>query len=592
MFPTGGDVRIMRDSPDMMLGSLGMFGLPRNVAPALLACAVAALLARSWPRNDGPRVGRWIGALSLSAVAFGGALAATSLAAGPAGPVDLFTPRMLGEAAACATGPCEPRIQITRVEATPEVVDRGAALLGWPPRDVACPRHPFSRAFPSREVRARSTAAASPVLAALTELSSELFDADERPVHVWQIALEGMRGDDLHALHGAAPRELAPFLTGLHEEAAGGAPHVLAARGMFTAGVRTPHGLAAFSCGLGTLPFGLGMPRDLPDLPVRCLQDVLHDAGFDVGHAYGGALSFDRVGSFLEAHRSRAWVTAETLPAGTARGAWGATDQAVYAAAVRAARPDRSTFGLVLTLSHHHPFTEPEDLTEDARARGAAALRHAGPGADDGDARRLVTYAYADEALRGLFETLRSAGLLERSIVSIGADHAIPDRPLWGRSEGWSPLQQRAQIPWVLWIAPDLLDGARSPARARSLSREAQRALDQVPLSQNDVPTLLLALLERSAPLRGLGAEAAWHTLGGQATSPWYASPHGASVSVHGIDAATTLYFADERGLAAAPEEPAWLVVSERLGRAVTPSLRPAAAPLRLLLGERSPCAP
>ena len=76
--------------------------------------------------------------------------------------------------------------------------------------------------------------------------------------------------DDLHSLNPAAPSSLHPFVNGLSER-----PDVLSGRKMFQAGVRSAQGIAAMTCGVGTLPYNLSIIRDLDAIP-RHAKDPLH----------------------------------------------------------------------------------------------------------------------------------------------------------------------------------------------------------------------------------------------------------------------------------------------------------------------------
>ncbi|MBK8259275.1 MAG: glycosyltransferase [Polyangiaceae bacterium] len=612
IFPTWVDVHIMNNSPDMMRDSLGMFTLQRNVLPTLAVLPFAALILATWPRDRAAnavmssprrpvRFAAFWGGMGVGLVA--GALAQASVwsgvqtrNAGPIGtPLALVSPTMFAEAYTCARTSCEPSVQLEHVSASPETVARGAALLGWPapsqrhlPILNSPPSHPFARSFPSVEVvsqAAPKTFAARELLVHLDRLSHELFAEDPRPIHVFQVAMEGMRGDDLSSINPAAPPQLSPFLASLYNQANALTPGVLASRHTWTAGVRTPHGLAALQCGLGTLPFGLALPRDLPNLPMRCLPDVLSDAGFSVGHAYGGSLSFDRIGAFFSAHHSTPWVTAGTLPTDTPQGAWGATDRSVYTALAGATPSQTSTYALVLTLSHHHPFTLPGDLPMEVRARVDEAFARANPRADADDLNRLITFAYADDALEHFFSTLAERGLLDRTIVSIAADHAIPDKPLWQHlPNALKTPASRALIPALIWISPKLLTAGSNPHKAQHLAVQVQTILADLPLSQNDLPTLLLALLAHHPALRALESRGLhWHSMGGQTTSIWYNAPGPTTTRIHAIHAGTALTLVDGT-YPTAPDEPSPFMLTLEKGRAVTPSLEPAAATLRFLL--------
>jgi hypothetical protein len=139
----------------------------------------------------------------------------------------------------------------------------------------------------------------------------------------------------------------------------------------------------------------------------------------------------------------------------------------------------------------------------------------------------------------------------------------------------------------VIWIAPALFDRTIDPAASRRLAVAAQRSLRDAPLSQNDIPTLILALLGQVPAVASLNYHERWHSMGGQATSPWYVPPGPEGTRIHGIHAGTAAYFVDAGGNRTAPDEPAPLVVTEARARTVTPSLAPAAAALRALSRAR-----
>ncbi len=582
VFASWVDLRILWNSPEMMQSSAAMFTLPRNLIPTAALLLPAVLVLKAWPvAGPTPRGGAVYHLLFLAFVA-------TACGVGSAGaesPFDLLAPRAWPEAFACLADDCGPRGHLERGSVpSSEEVARGAAMLGWPPpADAAAGAHPFARAFPALERESPSVRAAR-LLQTLDSLSTEILSRrGDRPLHVWLVALEGMRGDDLHPLNPSAPRSLAPLLSSLYDRSAAPAPEVLASRHTYAAGLRTPHGVAAALCGLGTLPYGLTLSRDLPDLAVRCLPDVLTDAGVRVGFAYGGEPMFDGLGPWLARHGAEDLLREARRAPEAPRGAWGLSDRAVHGAAVdAAAAAPGSTFTFVLTLSHHHPFPLPDDLPPAVRSAAEAAFTTATPGADREDERRLVTFAYADAALAELLESLKRRDLYDDSIVIVTADHSIPDRRLWGGSRIDAP-QSRALVPLVVSIAPALFERAAHPDAARSLAKRAQEELDDLALSQNDIPLLVLSLLGRSPSVEALG-ERAWHTLGGQATSPWYRPPGPETTRVHGIHAGTALYFFDDEGHAVAPEEPAPLVATPELAREVAPSLQPAAAPLGLLV--------
>ena len=144
---------------------------------------------------------------------------------------------------------------------------------------------------------------------------------------------------------------------------------------------------------------------------------------------------------------------------------------------------------------------------------------------------------------------------------------------------------EQARIPFLIWIAPALRRSIVDDAAWVEAVANMNDQLEREPLSQNDIPTLLLAALAHSAPLRDTPRSERWHTMGGQATSPHFRLPI-AEGSVMGIDAATSFYVVDADGASAAPPEPARLVVTPEAARATTPSLHPAAGALRRVLPE------
>ncbi len=622
VFPSWVDLGITWRSPTMMRSSFDMFFLRRNVIPALVAIVPLVALIRWWPKPaPGPRWHKVAGALTVGFGALG-LFNALSWSLAPlrgerlSTPFALFSFASLPEAWACARGPCEPRVLLERQGDTRSKLSRGANMLGWPYPAAAmgvpagCQPHPFARFMPAAEssraapgqrsvyprpARAQPTtegAVARPLISKLLDLSDELWGSSTEPIYLWQFALEGIRGDEVHGINPAAPRAATPFLAGLYEQAKAGRPGVMASRQTWTAGVRTPHGVAALTCGLGTMPYGLALTRDVAPVRLRCLPDILANAGFAIGYTYGGPVTFDRMDAFLAAHSFEPWVSPSTLPDDVPQGAWGATDRAVFAAAIAATVGRGSSYHFVLSLSHHHPFTQPEDVWPTLASRVEQAFAQATERADYVDRQRLLTVAYTDEALREFFQQLAVAGLLQRSLIAITADHSIPDRSLWRHRPGaLSTRQMRGLIPFILWLSPSLFETARHPDRARELATDIGRQLDRLALSQNDIPTLLLALLERSQHLGSLSRAQRWHSMGGQATSPWYQAPGPSGTRIYGIHAATALFFVDAQGHAIAPDEPAPLVVTEARAQRVTPSLQPAAAALAELLKYGASCA-
>jgi hypothetical protein len=420
-------------------------------------------------------------------------------------------------------------------------VRSGLALYGFDPAaatglldgaSARCPRrHPLARALAgSIEPKVEPVE----LVSALTRLSQALFAAPDERLIVWHVALESFRADDVHALHDAAPPEVTPFTNAVYDGARGAAPASVAFPQAFQAGVRTAQAISGALCGLGALPFQLALSRDLVDLPLRCAPDVLHDAGFAARIFYGGDASFEKLGAFARAHHLEV-VDQATLPPDLPRGAWRAvTDAALFSAALRGARTGSSLqYNFVLSLSGHTPFDRPEDVSPAILGRiGALVRQRALPSEDDG--RRLLTIAYTDDALMGLIENVEHSSDASHSLFIVSADHATADSFLWDRPDE----RATAAIPLFIYFPRAMLASDDARERVRELNRLAGRT----PVSLDDVPSMLLALLAHHPALQRLSEDRRWHTLGGAGTSPFAAVPGSGSLALWGIDALSRVF--------------------------------------------------
>jgi hypothetical protein len=432
------------------------------------------------------------------------------------------------------------------------------------PGVAAC--HPYARPLsPALE----PPTAATPLLAALERLSRELFADGDRRVAVVQVALESFRGDDLHALTPQAPKSLAPFFNALLTR-----PHpgVLVSRRTYQGGVRTAQGLAAMTCGLGTLPWNLSLIRDL-EVPVRCASDVLRAAGFEGSFFYGSDPDYDRMAPFLRAHGVAQVVSEADFPPAAPRGAWGGvTDFVLFDEASRrltSALTRGPQLALVMSLSNHSPFTAPADLPPEVARRAASS------GAPPDDLRRLTTLSYTDAAVERLLGALDASGASERTLLFLLADHSTGDTYLWGGESD----DAKTRLPFVMVVPPAFVARTKDPRATRAALDDVQAQLDALALSQNDVPALLLALLAAHPAVASLPQAERWHTLGGQRTSPWFDAGHpgAALVGVNGVD---ELYLFDAEGRRVAPYEDVTFLRTRGALTTVTPRLIPAAATL------------
>ncbi len=432
---------------------------------------------------------------------------------------------------------------------------QGPTLLGFPPPPVApppaapggavCLPHPLARRLDERSDTALERR--------FTELSEALFEGQRRPLRLWHVLLESFRADDLHVLQPLAPAALTPRMTALYEERAAQG-QVIAARQLYQAGARTSHALAAVSCGLGTLPLGLSAARDLGLLSLRCLPDVLVDAGFSARFVYGSDPAFDNMLTFLRHHGVRQLLTEHDFIEPVPHQGWAVPDDRVLQQAVSTASSPRARpeYQLLMTLSHHHPFPLPEDYPPELEAQVERATASSATPLTRDDRARLRTLAYADWAFGRFIDAIEQSPDAEGSVIVAHGDHSTADRLLWRAADAplAEPERLRAlgQIPWVIVLPSATVAAAAQPDRVRSAVRALNELLSTLVLSENDLPALLLELLRHSRELRALRPEQRWHTLGGQRTSPHYQPPAWGSDTVYGFNASSELYLVGPSG--------------------------------------------
>ncbi|MBX3232711.1 MAG: sulfatase-like hydrolase/transferase [Labilithrix sp.] len=501
-----------------------------------------------------------------------------------------------------------PRDLVRDARLAPKLEPIGAALLGWPPATATskhdtCRHHPHERPLDRARERPIADARGEELVRAFEEVSARLFareseregESESSAPIVWQLTLESFRGDDLRALNPHAAHDVAPFVDDLYAKR--GAEGVLASRATYQAGVRTAQGLGALACGLGTLPYNLSLIRDLPPIRVRCLADVLADAGFAGSFYYGSDPTFDGMSAFFAEHGVREQITQADLPADAPKGAWDAvTDHAlVDETTARVAKRVKESgeaprYVMLTTLSNHSPFAAPEDLPADVALRVDRALASTPNRAGRDDRPRLLTYSYTDAAVERFFAKLDALELTARSIVVLAADHSTGEGYVWGPAEGSESDDAKARIPFAIVLPAALRERVRDRAALEAALTRAQRALDAGPLSQNDIPSLVLALLASEPHVKSLPAAARWHTLGGQVTSPWFREAKDAYIA--GINGVSQLVAFDRSGARARPYEDSVFLNTRGDRETVTPSLVPVTACLSALLhAEGDPCA-
>jgi hypothetical protein len=346
---------------------------------------------------------------------------------------------------------------------------------------------------------------------------------------------------------------------------------------------------------VGTLPYNLSIIRDLDAFPLRCAPELLAEAGFHGTFFYGSDPSFDEMWRYLNGHGVAEVVSQDELPENLPKGAWsGITDFAMFDEAARRVAKglaDAPQYALVMSLSNHSPYTPPEDLPPAVISRMEQAVKEVPNRASVDDRRRLLTHSYTDAALEHFFAQLEALGIAERSIVVLMADHSTGEDYVWGpESLEHETDAAKAQLPFLIVIPTSFLARVKDRRALETALTEAQAQLNATPLSQNDVPALLLALLKFQPGLRALPESSRWHTLGGQVTSPWF-QPGGEPQSyILGINGVDELYVLDRQGARVGSYEDA-VFLRTRTDRAqVTPRLIPVASTLVETLRSPKTC--
>ncbi len=461
----------------------------------------------------------------------------------------------------------------------------GATRIGWPRANAMTPIAGATCFHPrARPLGADPGASGHALITALEAVSKALFTNGDGRIAMFELSLESFRADDVHALNPLAPVEIDPFTTGLYDAAhRGGGEGVLASSKMYQAGVRTAQGLGALTCGIGTLPYNLSIIRDLQPFALRCAGDVLHDAGFGASFYYGSDATFDQMDQFLKSHGVTKLVSQVELPKNLPKGAWdGVTDLAVFHEAVQAMAQSVETgpqFSFVMSLSNHSPYTPPEDLPAAVTERVDRALKTASHRAESDDRRRLLTHSYTDAAVEKFFAELSTTNLAERSIVLLSADHSTGENYIWGMGDPETD-DAKARIPFAIVIPPAFMARVSDRVALVKALEEAQRQLEAAPISQNDVPAMILALVSANPAITAMPASAKWHTLGGQRTSATFAPGGDERSFIIGINGVSEFFTLDREGTRVGGYEDSVFLKTRADRYRVTPRLIPVAATL------------
>jgi hypothetical protein len=159
------------------------------------------------------------------------------------------------------------------------------------------------------------------------------------------------------------------------------------------------------------------------------------------------------------------------------------------------------------------------------------------------------------------------------------ADHSTGHSYVWGKTDPETD-EAKSQLPFAIVIPKAFLARAKDPVALAAAMKEAQALIEEAPLSQNDVPTLLLSMMKEHPSMKALPESARWHTLGGQVTSPWF-KPGGSRDSyILGINGVSELFALDRKGVRVGGYEDSVFLKTRADRYRVTPRLIPVTATL------------
>ena len=458
-----------------------------------------------------------------------------------------------------------------------------AAVNAWQP-SVGCAAHPLS--LPLYED--------TPLRGKLRALSHALWDGRDAAPVIWHIALEGIRGDDTHAVHAAAPRAITPVISALYER-----PTTIKSRHVYQSGYRTSQGLAALFCGLGTAPYGVSLIRDLGNIPLRCLPDVFKDAGLSTAQYIGSSPTFDAKYLFAGYHGFDVFMSQDDYVEHVPRTAWGIPDVTMFEQSHDEAdeRSKRKTgqYNFILSLSNHAPHIAPGDMPPALQAEVEQAFETSGQEARQGWIDRMSTYAYTDHAVGVLVGRLEKAAAADRTIAVVVSDHGIHSTYLWRGDralDGSELMKAHALIPLVIVLPQALIEASADAGKLLAALADLNEALATIPLSQNDIALMTLDLVSASAPMRALDPAWAWHTMGGQRLSPHFAAGSAlGKATVLGINNLTRVFTVDDEFAFGGSDEVARISLVPADAASLNPTMLPAASLLsRFLRGYAAHC--
>jgi arylsulfatase A-like enzyme len=284
-----------------------------------------------------------------------------------------------------------------------------------------------------------------PLYAPPVLLPGNLVEVGSARPNILLVVLESTRSDLLSAYSGKP--SLSPFLDEL-------ATQSIVVDQMYTTVSHTTKALVGILCGMKAFPSMKAVEARPGGLPVPCLPRLLQQAGYTSGF-FQSASNFERRTGLLQNMGFEQYFVPgpEQCKGFTQVGYLGWEERILRKpASTWMAQVHKPFFATVLTLSTHHPYdsagTGPATAQSNAREHYDAAVR------------------YVDEQVRGLFQDLKDAGVLENTIVLLMGDHgeAFDDHSGF-RQHDSVPYDEVMRVPMLIYgpkfFQPRRLGGLR-----------------------------------------------------------------------------------------------------------------------------------
>ncbi len=457
----------------------------------------------------------------------------------------------------------------------PKQVSRGLSELGIDPsasvhfRNCERKKNPLAQSLDktlnnAKGIQSTSREFGKSLEDALVDLSTALFSGVDRPINLYQVLVESFLSADFASLGSPLPQEAIPHWNALIEKARQPGSSTIIAGNLRQAGVRTSQAISASFCGLGTLPHLLSMGRDLLEIQLRCLPELLKDRGCLTEMHHGYRPEFDQRTQFFAARGMDFWHIRRIPGAQDNLSAFwdgdiGLSDRRLMnftLSRINTFPAERSTYTGILTLSSHRPFKVPDDFLPEDRKAAEQVLSSLDPAVAQRPltSNRVMILRYVDAALNLLMEGVAKASRTSKSIsIAIAyGDHSHSEADLFGERDHRSPEEQLSilsRIPFFIHIFPESLKNHPHKREVQNAIQKLNQVLKEHPVSQNDIPRMILTLLSKSKPMLSLAKEKRWHTLGGQILSPYSKPPIDYEKGVvWGVDGQSEAFVIDESG--------------------------------------------